>query len=234
MNTYRRTAIVVGILYILGTVAGILSVVVILPIVGASDYLAEVAAKANQLTMGAWLILLMGLALAMVPVMLFPLFRKINETLAVGYVVFRGALETAAYIAEALPWLFLVIVGRQYVEAGAADTSYFQFLGSLLQEGTESIAPIRGVIFCLGALMLYYLLYRSKLIPRWISAWGVLGILLSLVANFLTMFHLQSTTSTMDTVLHLPLFLQEMVMAVWLIAKGFDQSVIASLKPKTE
>jgi len=234
MKTYRTTAVVVGVLYIIGTVAGVLSVLVIMPIVGVSDYLSEVAANANQLTMGAWLVLLMGFALAMVPVLLFPIFRKINEALAVGYVVFRGALETAGYFAEAIPWLFLVIVGQRYVAAGAPDASFFQTLGSLLKEGTESVAPIRGFAFCLGALMLYYLLYQSNLIPRWISVWGVLGILLSLVANFLTVFHLQSTTSTMDTVMHLPLFLQEMGMAVWLIVRGFTPSPVAALHAQTE
>jgi hypothetical protein len=234
MNTYRGTAIVVGVLYIIGTVAGVLSVVVTMPILGASDYLAKVAASANQLTVGALLVLLMGLALAMVPVMLFPVFRKINEALAVGYVVFRGALETVGYIAGVIPWLFLLIAGREYVASGAPDASYFQILGSLLKEGSDSISPIRGIVFSLGALMLYYLLYQSKLIPRWISAWGVFAVLLSMAANFLTMFRLQSTTSTMDTVMNLPLFLQEMVMAVWLIVRGFSPSAIASLYAKTE
>jgi len=233
MKTYRTTAVVVGVLYIIGTVAGVLSVVVTMPILGASDYLTRVAADANQLTIGALLVLLMGLVLAMVPVVLFPVFRKINEALAVGYVVFRGALETASYIAELIPWLFLVIVGRQFAAAGAPDAAYFQTLGSLLKEGSEAVSPIRGIVFCLGALMLYYLLYRSNLIPRWISGWGFLAILLSLVANFLTMFHLQSTTSTMDTVMHLPLALQEMVMAVWLIVRGFTPSAIAALHAQT-
>jgi hypothetical protein len=234
MNTYRGTAVVVGVLYIIGTVAGVLSVVVTMPILGASDYLAKVAASANQLTVGALLVLLMGLALAMVPAMLFPVFRKINEALAVGYVVFRGALETVAYIAGVIPWLFLLIVGREYVSAGAPNASYFQTLGSLLKEGSDSISPIRGIVFSVGALMLYYLLYQSKLIPRWISGWGVFAVLLAVAANFLNMFRLQSTASTMDTVMNLPLFLQEMVMAVWLIFRGFTPSAIASLYAKAE
>src|SRR4030042_6416838 len=112
MNTYRKTAIIVGVLYIIGTVAGVLSVVVTGPILGASDYLGKVAANANQLTIGALLVLLMGLPLAMVPVMLFPIFRKINEVLAVGYLVFRGALETVSYIALVSLWLLLIVLGH--------------------------------------------------------------------------------------------------------------------------
>ena len=224
MNTYRKTAIIVGVLYIIGTVAGVLSVVVTGPILGASDYLAKVAANANQLTTGALLVLLMGLALAMVPVMLFPIFRKINEVLAVGYVVFRGALETVTYIASVITWLFLLIVGREYVAAGAPDASYFQTLGALLRDGHDAITTILIIVFSLGALMLYYVLYQSKLIPRWISGWGVFAILLHLATGFLIMFHLQTAFSTINMVMNLPIGLQEMVMAVWLIVKGFNPS----------
>ena len=229
MNTYRNTAIVVGVLYIIGTVAGVLSVVVTGPILGASDLLAKVAANANQLTTGALLVLLMCLALSMVPVLLFPIFRKINEVLAVGYVVFRGALETATYIASIIPWLFLLIVGREYAAAGTPGAAYFQILGSVLKEGNESINPIVTIVFCLGALMLYTVLYQSQLVPRWISVWGFIAILLNLATGFLMMFHLMSGFSTIDMVMNSPIFLQEMVMAVWLIVKGFNPAATNEL-----
>jgi hypothetical protein len=233
MNTYRKTAIIVGVLYIIGTVAGVLSVIVTGPILDGSDVLAKVAANPNQLTVGALLVLLMGLPLAMVPVMLFPVFRKINEVLAVGYVVFRGALETMTYIAGVITWLFLLIVGRENVAAGAPDASYFQTMGALLRDGHDAITTILIIVFSLGALMLYYVLWQSKLMPRWISGWGFLAILLHLATGFLIMFHLQTAFSTINMVMNLPIGLQEMVMAVWLIAKGFNQSAIASLSAKT-
>jgi hypothetical protein len=233
MNTYRKTAIVVGVLYIIGTVAGVFSVIVTGPILGASDFLAKVAANPNQLTSGALLVLLMGLPLAMVPVMLFPIFRKINEVLAVGYVVFRGALETVVYIAAVITWLFLSIVGREYGAAGAPDASYLQVLGSVLKEGHDSITPVLVIVFSLGALMLYYLLYRSQLIPRWISGWGVIAILLHLATGFLIIFQLQTAFSPVNMAMNLPIGLQEMVMAVWLIVRGFNPSAVASLSAKT-
>lgn len=94
----RRTAIIVGVLFIVGTVAGVLSVLVTNPILEDPEYLGNVAANGNQLVVGALLVLTMGLALAMVPVVLFPVARKHNEVLALGYVVFRGALETYANV----------------------------------------------------------------------------------------------------------------------------------------
>jgi Domain of unknown function (DUF4386) len=93
MNTHRKTAIIVGTLFIIGTVAGILSVVVTTPLLDDPDYLIKVSAHANRLIIGALLVLTMGLALAVVPVALFPIARKYNEPLALSYVVFRGHLS---------------------------------------------------------------------------------------------------------------------------------------------
>jgi Domain of unknown function (DUF4386) len=96
------------------------------------------------------------------------------------------------------------------------------------KEGNDSIAPILGIVFSLGALMLYYVFYQSKLIPRWISGWGVFAILLHLATCFLILFRLQSAFSTANLAMNFPIFLQEMVMAVWLIVKGFNPAAIAS------
>lgn len=229
MNTSRTTAIIVGILYIIGTVAGILSVVFTQPILGAPDYLGKVSANESQIMSGILCVLIMGLALAMIPVMLFPILKKQNEALALGYVVFRGALETITYIAMVICWLFLIIVSHEYAAATASNLPYFQTLGAVLLKGNDSISNILVIIFSLDALILYYLLYRSKLVPRWISVWGFIAILLHFSTAFLIMFHfVDSGMSATVGIIDFPIFLQEMVMAVWLIVKGFDPSVIAS------
>ena len=97
MNTNRKIAIQVGVLYIVGTATGVMGLLTTNPILTAPDYLAKVSLNSNLMILGALLTLTMGLALAMVPVAAFPLFKKFNETLAVGYVVFRGGLETIGY-----------------------------------------------------------------------------------------------------------------------------------------
>jgi hypothetical protein len=83
-------------------------------------------------------------------------------------------------------------------------------------------------VFSLGALIFYYLLYTSKLIPRWIPVWGFIAITLHFATGLSIMFGLQSEFSVWNTVMNLPIFLQEMVMAVWLIVKGFNPSAIVS------
>ena len=208
MSADRKAAVWIGVLYIIGTVALVLSLVVTGAVLTGPAYLAQVAAQPNQLAVGALLVLLAGFALAMVPVVFWPIGRRYDETLAMGYVVFRGAIETVIYIATALGWLLLVALSTQ-PDAGP--------IAGLVRT-IEAVAwdQLVAIPFVLGALMFYVLLYRSRLVPRWLSAWGLVGAALYIVPPLGNMFGLSLG------VLMVPLAVQEMVLAVWLIAKGFN------------
>jgi len=223
MNSDRKIAIIVGVLYIVGTVAGIMWKVLTGSIQNDLNLLTKVTANENQIIIGALFLLVMGLALAMVPVMMFPILKKHNEALALGYIVFRGALETFTTIVVVIGWIFLTILGQHYI-AGAPDASYFQTLGTLTLEGNVLIGTISQIVFPLGALMFYWVLYQAKLIPRWISGWGLIAAMLKLALPFLELFGILAFQDIFDT----PIGLQEMVLAVWLITKGFNPSAIAS------
>jgi len=224
-GTSRRTAIIVGVLYIIGTVAGILSLTFTGPIRNAQDHLVYVSANENQAVMGALFVLIMGLALAMIPIMLFPILKKYNEVLALGYVVFRGGLEAFTYITMAISWLLLVPLSQAYAQVGASNPSSFQALGILLLDPGE-ISSVTAIVFPLGALMFYYLLYRSKLIPRWLSGWGLAAIIPYFAAGLSALFGIIDPLSAVGIVSDIPLALQEMVLAVWLIVKGFNSSPV--------
>jgi hypothetical protein len=228
MNSNRKSAITVGILFIIGTVAGILSVFVTGSILDGQDYLNKIAANENQLVLGALLVLIMGLSLAIVPVVMFPILKKHNEALAVGYVVFRGALETVTTIALVIGWLLLIILSKEYVKAGASDAFLFKTSGTVLTEGHASIIALQEIVFSIGALMFYYVLYNSKLIPRWLSGWGFIAAILYLGAGIYNMFGPE------PVIFLLPMLPQEMIMAVWLIVKGFNHTAIPSGSVKVE
>ena len=212
----RKTAMIVGVLFIIGTVAGVLSALFTGPILSDPNYLTKVTSNQNQIIMGVLLVLIMGFALAMIPVMLFPIFRKHNEVLAIGAIVFRGVLEAVTYIAIVISWLLLLTLSREYIKAGSPDASYFQTLGTLLLKAGDWITQILAIVFSIGALMIYWLFYQSKLIPRWLSIWGLIGAILYFTAPLLAMFGVASE------ILMVPLALQEVVLAVWLIVKGFN------------
>lgn len=187
MNSYRRIATTIGVLYIIGTVAGVLSVVAATPVLSAPDELARNAVAGNRLLIGALLVLTMGLALALIPVVLYPLARKYNEPLALGYVMFRGALEAITYILMVIPWLALVALGREHGQAGGAEAAAQTLRVGLLtlQDAANNVLII---VFSLGALMLYTLLYQSRLIPRWLSVWGLVAIIMHLSTVFVILF----------------------------------------------
>ena len=231
MNSNRKTAIIVGVLFIIATVAGILTLFAE-AIIDAPDYLINVSANGNQIIIGALLILIMGIAVALIPVMLFPILKKYNEALALGYVVFR-VLEVVTYFVAILSWLLLLTLSLEYVKAGAPDASNFQTFGTLLREADNWNSSILTIVFSLSVLILNYILYKSKLIPRWLSGWGLMGGTLFLASGFLPLFG-QGARSTIYILLNVPGGVYEMVFAIWLIVKGFNSSAIASESVKTD
>jgi hypothetical protein len=126
-------------------------------------------------------------------------------------------------------------LSQEFIAAGSPEESSFQTLGALLLALRDwQLHVISGLAFSLGVLMYYAILYRSNLIPRWLSGWGVLGAVLALAATVLASFTRDFGLESAHTYLHIPIGLQELVFAVWLIAKGFNPSAIAALSAKTE
>jgi len=220
MKTHRNIARWMGILYLAGTIAGILSRVLTAPALNGEDLLLRVAANASQFTLAALLVMTMGIALALIPVVAWPVLRQHDEILALGYVILRGALEGASYMGIVVSWLLLLPLSRAY-QSGAVETASAQALANTLLEAPE-LGAVLMVVFSLGGFMLYTLLYRSRLTPRWLSLWGLLAIMMNLVAGLLAMFGMFSPISDASTILQLPIFFQEIILAIWLIVKGFN------------
>ena len=233
MNSYRKNAIIVGVLFITATVANILSDVFLGPILDAPDYLIKVSANENQVIIGALFKLIMAVACAGIAIWLYPILKKHNEALALGYVGAR-IIEGVLYIVAVIGLLSLLTLSQEFVKAGAPDASHFQALGTLLLAASDWAFMLGITVFGLGALMLYYLLYQSKLIPRWLSVWGLIGAPLMLAGGLLGMFGSLTETSVLGTFIFLPIAVNEMVLAVWLIVKGFNPSAIAPESAKAD
>ena len=226
MNSNKKTARIVGVLFIIATVFSILGGVFIVPSLDDPDYLIKVSANENQVLIGVLFELIAAGAVAGTGITLFPIFRKHNETLALGYAGGR-IIEAVTIIVAALGALLLLTLSREYV-AGAPDASSFQTLGTLLRavrDWTNLLGPI--FVLSLNALMLNSVFYQSRLIPRWLSVWGLIGATLVLAAGLLRLFGLDPF-SPISILLTLPIALFEMVLAVRLIVKGFNSSAIAS------
>lgn len=204
----RKAARTIGVLYILGTAAGIASAIVI-PSMTGPDVLGQLAAHRTAAIAGVLLILTMGFALSALSAVFYPIGRRFSEALSMGYVIFRGALEGMLYVVGALILLLLVALSATPSTtapvAGALQSAYGVIWDQLL-----------ALPFVVGASMFYWLLFRARLVPRWITVWGLAGAALYLVAPLARMAGL-----SLDFVMF-PMLLQEMVLAVWLIVKGFS------------
>jgi hypothetical protein len=219
MTATRKNAILIGVLFILATVFGSVCALLMNPILGAPDYLASMAANQNQVILGTVLNFAMALCCAGVGLSLFPVLRKYSEGVAIGTTGFR-ILESVLQVLNVIFMVFLLQLSREYVLAGSPAVSQFQVVGAVIQTGSDWISNSGMLIFWgVAAVMYYSLFYQYRLIPRWISLWGLIGIALTIIVATLTMFDTKFVSLQFAFA---PIAIQEMVMAVWLIVKGFN------------
>jgi hypothetical protein len=141
---------------------------------------------------------------------------------AIEDVDYRAAnpIEGATYVIVAIAWLLLVpLAGTMSAGPGTASPAGVR-LGTLVID-SDGVNVIMSLVFCLGATLFYVLLFRSRIVPRWIATWGLLGIPLYAAAYLLVMYGVVGINSSLVNLFGLPLAVQEMVLAVWMIARGF-------------
>lgn len=226
MDPNRRTAVVVGILFIVATVAGLVSTRLIASTT-ASDYLSSVAAHASEVKAGALLELAAAASVALIPAFLFPVLRRHDEGAALAYQALR-ILEAFVMILGAAFTLLLVTLSQKYVSASPPIDPSYQTSGALLQGMANWTFVVDPVIFGAGALLLYAILYRSRLVPRGLSLWGLVGAALVMAAGLIGMF------GPFPFALAVPVAVQEMALAGWLIVRGFAASsprTVAAVRP---
>jgi hypothetical protein len=226
-NSYRKNAISAGVLFIIADLVGFMSIPLLAPM-NATNYLVSVSTSTNQVTTAILLLFIGGAAAIGIGVSLYPVLRKYNEDLALGAAGFRTAEGVLDFVAVIF-LLLIITLSQQFVKAGAPDSSYFQTLGVLVDGGYHWTSNVVKLLaFSIGCLLYYIIFYRTKLIPRWLSGWGVVAGIMTMLSALLTMYGLIGPFSTAQIILNIPILPQELVLAVWLIVKGFNPSVIAS------
>jgi hypothetical protein len=176
---------------------------------------------------------IMGVACAGIGLALYPILKKYNEGLAFGAAGFR-VIEGAVDVVGALLYVVLLALSQEFVKAGSPESSYFQTADVLINTGIGWFTNVAMLLtFGIGALMYYVVFYQYRLVPRWLTVWGLVGITLTIISALLVMFHLIPPAGTIQIVLNMVILPQELVLAVWLIAKGFNPSAVASGAAKT-
>lgn len=208
----RVRAIVIGVLFILATALGVTSAIFASAIVGAEDMPAAVLANASGTRLTVLMEILMAASIIGIAFCFYPVLQRGHPALAVGY------------------------VGLRAIEAGLIAAASAVFLGMLsaADEGLGELVPFlnhlaemlfndgAALFFGLSALALNYILWRRRLVPVWISVWGLIGGVLILCSGSLILFGVP--LGTMEAVLNAPIALNEMVLALWLIFRGLDNA----------
>ena len=218
MNSIK-TARIVGALFLIAMVASLAGGIWLESIIAAPDTLDKVSAQETQVALAALLELINGISVIGIAVMMFPILKKQDEGLALGYVALR-ILEAALIVAALCIPLALIPLSKDLMAADAAGAASLQTAGaSFLAARAVLTDQVLGIIFGLTALPFYYLLYRSRLVPVFISVWGLIAAVSILAWNLLEMVGLHISVGM---IFALPIILNEIFLGLWLIVKGFD------------
>jgi len=202
-NSGRNTARMVGILFIIARAQNVILL----------------ANNETTTRLGILLEFIMAVAVTSIPIVMYPILKRQNQSMALGYVVGR-LVEGIMFTVGAFCMLALLYLSKGAVQTFAPDTMWTQLSLTLLSiRSAESI--FAQFSFSIGSLMFYYILYKSELIPRWLAGWSIIGAVLFLASAFMVMFGLDSGSS-LYIGLNAPGGLGEMVFAVYLIIKGFN------------
>jgi hypothetical protein len=233
LSSHRKIALVTGVLFVITFITSIPPFVLLyVPVVDDPDYIVGAGAD-TSVSLGAFLELILIIANIGTAVVLFPILKRQNEILALGYVTAR--VIECVFIAVGILSLLTVVTLRQ--EAAGADA------GSLVAVG-QSLVALHNWTFLLGpgffvgvgnGLMLGYLMYTSRLVPRGMAMLGLIGGPLIIASGVAILFGVIEAGGVWQLIATIPEFLWELfVLGIWLIVRGFNPSAVARLEDESQ
>ena len=202
------------------------------PSLAEPDYLGAVSKNANTMILAVLCMLIAAGSIAGIPITLFPIIKRHDETMAFWFLVARF-FEAIIYAVGAIFTLSLLSLAREYTGSSTPDAPHFQTFGAVIRATSDAAFNIGTVIvFSLSAVILSIIFFRTNLVPRWLSVWKFVGGVLLLIQGLLVIF--DAATPTLEATLFMPIAVNEMVLAVWLITKGFNASALNALSIETK
>lgn len=223
MRSIKQAAGIVGVLFLLQMFTAVSSHAILDPILYETNFLTGISVKSNKIILAMFLDLVCGASVFGIAVILFPILKKYNEPIALWYVGLR-LNEWVTLTISGIFLLTILSIGKEFVQPGIHDNAYLQTLGKYLVKARGATLNLMLIGFCLSASLFYYLLFKSTLVPRFISIWGLAGVLL-LFAEILSNI---SGHSLGGIIIMLPMGLNELFLGVWLIIKGFNKYAVVT------
>ncbi|CEG26295.1 DUF4386 domain-containing protein [Bacillus sp. B-jedd] len=232
MESNKIAAKIVGVLFLLAAVTAVIGLKLYDPILIGSGYLVEGAEHANRIVLGAVMELMLVVSAIGTATVMFPILRKYNETIALWHVCFRF-LEAIVITVGIISVLALLTLSREFIAAGAPDPAPFQSTGIALiaiHDWTFMLGPL--FMLGLNTIMYSYIFFKTKLVPRFIAILGIIGAISVFTCSLLVMFGVIEQISVWGGLLALPVAATEMILALWLLVKGFNEPAYAVLSAR--
>jgi hypothetical protein len=222
----KTTARIVGALFLASNVTFLLGAFVFVePLLSDPEYLSLISENRSQVVLGALLEITNAVAYIGIAVLVFPIFRQRFKSMALWYVSFR-IIEFVMQSISSLSPMVLVTLSERAVSVGDAASGSLQTAGLLLIEHRAWAFQMVSISLILGAVVFYTMLYKSKLIPRFISVWGLIAAALVIGTALMGMFDIDPGIFEFLGVFML---LNEVFLGLWLIFKGFNSSAITTM-----
>lgn len=221
METNRRTAITFGVFLIAGIISGILNSVLEIE---APDYLEKLASIESRILVAVFFQAVMAIIYVAIAVITYPIVKMDSRNGALAYFAFR-VIGAAFLFVGIVTLLLLLALGHLFAQAIAPNVADFEMIGTLLRQGRDWLNHIGMILpWSIGGVFLYLAFLRTKLIPRWLSIWGLVGTALTLVATILYMLDQIQIVTTIYFALNAPTGTFEITLAIYLITRGFHQT----------
>ncbi|MGQ8337044.1 DUF4386 domain-containing protein [Sunxiuqinia sp. A32] len=201
MDPFKKTARIIGILFLVAMIGSLTGGGILESILSKPINTTLISENESLIKTGVLLEMINAFAVLGIGILLFPVLKLKSVKIAIGYLCFR-ILEMVSCLAAAFIPLSILKSNAGFGE-------------SILTARSDIASILIPLFFCLGALLLYFFLYRTKFLPRFISIWGFIGVSGIIVLNLTTI------QSNAGMALALPIILNEIFMGIWLIVKGF-------------
>lgn len=231
LPTYRMQAILTGILFLLTDITAIAGLLLYQPLLTNPLFITTLNVNQNPILLGTLLEIILAACGAGTALVLYPILKKQNQSLALGYVIFR-AIESIIILIGVMCMLTVLALRADFLAVGG-DITMYQTIGKALvtlQKWTFIFGP--NIILPINATMLGYLLFKSKLVPRVISSLYLFDAPILFIASMWIVFGVYPQTTPFAIIIAMPLLAFEVLFSLYLIIKGFNRPALETLEGK--
>lgn len=218
MSSTRTSAVIAGIFFIVAAVAAVVALLLYGPLLNDADFVVAGSGADAGIYAGALCELILAASCIGTAVTLFPIVKRQNEAIALGYVA--GRTVEAVVILVGVISVLAVVTLRQHPPSGTTAEGLIAVARALVavHDWTFLIGP--GFVIGVNTSLLAYLMYTSRLVPRLIPILGLVGGPLIFVSSTAILFGLYPQVSTPGGLAAIPVTLWELSLAVWMIVRG--------------